>query len=183
MVIYIALLRAINVSGHNKIKMAELRSTFETLGLSQVQTYIQTGNVLFKSDESKEQLRLRIEDAIRTNFGISVTVILRTADELERIIAECPYADVPLAEGESIHISILTEAPPQKIVDRLASSERNNDEYHIDRRVIYFLFRQSILDSKLAKNMQSLGNTATTRNWNTINKVVALAKAMQDKLV
>ncbi|HDX9590356.1 TPA: DUF1697 domain-containing protein [Bacillus pseudomycoides] len=179
MVIYIALLRGINVSGHNKIKMAELRSTLETLGLSQVQTYIQTGNVLFKSDESKEQLRLRIEDAIRTNFGISITVILRTADELERIIVECPYADVPLAEGESIHVSVLTEAPPQKVVDRLASSERNNDEYYIHGHEIYFLFRQSILNSKLASNMQSLGNTATTRNWNTINKVAALAKAMQ----
>ncbi len=179
MVIYIALLRGINVSGHNKIKMAELRRTLETMGLSQVQTYIQTGNVLFKSEESPAPLRLRIEDAIRINFGISITVILRTAEELERIIANCPYVDVSLAKGASIHVSILTEAPPQKIVDRLANSERNNDEYHIDGRVIYFLFRQSILDSKLAKNMQSLGNTATTRNWNTINKVAALVKAMQ----
>ncbi|HDX9580373.1 TPA: DUF1697 domain-containing protein [Bacillus pseudomycoides] len=179
MTIFIALLRGINVSGHNKIKMAELRSTLETLGLSQVQTYIQTGNVLFKSDESKEQLRLRIEDAIRNNFGISIIVILRTADELERIVANCPYADVSLAEGESIHVSILAEPPPQKIVDRLANSESNNDEYHINGLEIYFLFRQSILNSKLANNMQSLGNIATTRNWNTINKVAALAKAMQ----
>ncbi|MEH6889350.1 DUF1697 domain-containing protein [Bacillus sp. JJ864] len=179
MVIYIALLRGINVSGHNKIKMAELRHTLETMGLSQVQTYIQTGNVLFKSEEDPESLRLRIEDGIRTNFGISITVVLRTAEELERIIADCPYADVPLAKGESIHVSVLTEAPPQKVVDLLVSSERNNDEYHIHGREIYFLFRQSILDSKLAKNMQKLGNTATTRNWNTINKVSALVKAMQ----
>lgn len=179
MVIYIALLRGINVSGHNKIKMAELRSTLEALGLSQVQTYIQTGNVLFKSEESQEQLRLRIEDAIKANFGISITVVLRTAEELERIIANCPYADVNLAKGESIHVSVLTEAPPQKVVDLLASSERNNDKYHIHGREIYFLFRQSILDSKLAKNMQKLGNAATTRNWNTMNKVAALAKAMQ----
>lgn len=179
MEIYIALLRGINVSGHNKIKMAELRSTLEALGLSQVQTYIQTGNVLFKSEESLEPLCLRIEDAIRTNFGISITISLRTAEELERIIANCPYADVSLTKGESIHVSVLTEAPPQKVVDLLASSEHNNDEYHIHGREIYFLFRQSILDSKLAKNMQKLGNTATTRNWNTINKVSALVKAMQ----
>ncbi|PEA53879.1 cytoplasmic protein [Bacillus pseudomycoides] len=179
MTIYIALLRGINVSGHNKMKMAELRHTLETMGLSQVQTYIQTGNVLFKSEESPEPIRLRIEDGIRTNFGISITVVLRTAEELEWIIANCPYADVPLAEGESIHVSLLTEPPQKKMIDRLAGSECNSDEYHIHGREIYFLFRQSILDSKLAKNMQKLGSTATTRNWNTINKVAALVKAMQ----
>jgi uncharacterized protein (DUF1697 family) len=179
MTIYIALLRGINVSGHNKIKMAELKRTLETMGLSCVQTYIQSGNVLFESGENPEQLRLQIEDGIRADFGISITVVLRTAEELERIIADCPYADVCLAEGESVHVSVLTDTPPQKVIDLLTGSERDNDECYIQGRVIYFLFRQSILDSKLAKNMQKLGNTATTRNWNTINKLAALVKAMQ----
>ncbi|WP_028401668.1 DUF1697 domain-containing protein [Ectobacillus panaciterrae] len=179
MAIYIALLRGINVSGHNKIKMAELKRTLETMGLSRVQTYIQSGNVLFESGEDPSSLRLRIEDGIRTAFGISITVVLRTAKELEQIIADCPYADVSLAEGESVHVSVLTEEPPQKVVDLLSGSERDNDEYHIRGREIYFLFRQSILDSKLAKNLQKLGNTVTTRNWNTINKLAALAKARQ----
>lgn len=177
--IYIALLRGINVSGHNKIKMADLKSLFENMGFTHVKTYIQSGNVLFQSGDDPGALRQRIEEGIEKAFGISITVVIRTAAELERIIADCPYADIPLAQGESIHVSSLTEAPPQKIIDLLANSERNHDEYHIHGREIYFLFRQSILDSKLAKNLQKLGNTATTRNWNTINKLNELAKALQ----
>ena len=179
MTIYIALLRSINVSGHNKIKMAELRCTMEAIGLSRVQTYIQSGNVLFESEEGPEQVRLRIENEIRTVFGISSTVILRTTEELEQILAASPYAGVTLAKGESIHVSLLNEVPPQKAVDFLEGSERENDEYYIHGRDIYFLLRQSILDSKLAKSMQKLGDIATTRNWNTINKLAALARAMQ----
>ncbi|OGX61611.1 MAG: cytoplasmic protein [Paenibacillus sp. RIFOXYA1_FULL_44_5] len=179
MTIYIALLRGINVSGHNKIKMAELRGMLETLGLSRVQTYIQSGNILFESGEGRETLRIRIEDEIRTAFGLSITVVLRTAEELERIIADCPYGNIALREGESVHVSVLTEAPPQKVIDLLADSERDNDEYRINGSEIYFLFRQSILDSKLGKKLQKLGNTVTTRNWTTINKLAALAKAMQ----
>lgn len=179
MAIYIALLRGINVSGHNKIKMTELKHILETMGLSRVQTYIQTGNVLFKSAEDTESLRFRIENEIKTVFGISITVVLRTSMEFESIIVHCPYTDVPLAKGESVHVSILTEEPQQKVVELLSSSERDNDEYYIHGREIYFLFRQSILDSKLAKNLQKLGNTATTRNLNTINKLAALLKAMQ----
>ncbi|MFB6366107.1 DUF1697 domain-containing protein [Paenibacillus elgii] len=179
MTIYIALLRGINVGGHNKIKMAELKRTLETMGLHRVQTYIQSGNVLFESEESPETLRLRIEEEIRAVFGISITVVLRMAEELERIIADCPYAAISLAEGESIHISLLTEAPPQKVVDLLSASERDNDEYYIHGREIYFLFRQSILDSRLAKHLNKLGDMVTTRNWNTMNKLAALAKAMR----
>ncbi|MGG2067486.1 DUF1697 domain-containing protein [Bacillus sp. S14(2024)] len=179
MAIYIALLRGINVSGHNKIKMAELRHMLETMGLNRVQTYIQTGNVLFESAEDIESLCFRIENEIKTAFGISITVVLRTSTEFESIIEHCPYTDVPLAKGESVHVSILTEEPQQKVAELLSNSERDNDEYYMHGREIYFLFRQSMLDSKLAKNLQKLGNTATTRNWNTINKLAALLKAMQ----
>ncbi|MET3287586.1 UNVERIFIED_CONTAM: uncharacterized protein (DUF1697 family) [Brevibacillus sp. OAP136] len=180
MTTYIALLRGINVSGHNKIKMAELKRTMEGLGLLQVQTYIQSGNVLFRSQENPQFLREQIEGSIKEAFGFSITVVLRTAEELERIIADCPYADIPLAEGETIHVTSLTGPPSQKAVDILANSEREQDEYQIHGSEIYFLFRQRILDSKLAKSMQKLGDQVTTRNWNTINKLSAMAKAMEE---
>ncbi|MCG7408277.1 DUF1697 domain-containing protein [Paenibacillus sp. ACRRX] len=176
---YIALLRGINVSGHNKIKMAELKHTLETGGLHRVQTYIQSGNVLFQSDDDADTLRLIIEGLIQRVFGISITVIIRTAAEFAHIVAACPFAGILLSKGESIHVSVLTEAPSQKVVDLLSTSERAQDEYAIHGKEIYFLFRQSILDSKLAKNLQKLGNTATTRNWNTIQKLDSLAKTMQ----
>lgn len=180
MAIYIALLRSINVGGNNKIKMADLKNVLEGLELERVQTYIQSGNVLFESQAAPDWLRLRIEEEIRAVFGISTTAILRTAAELEKIIADCPYANAALVEGESIHVSLLTEPPLQKAIDYLAACERKRDEYQIHGREVYFLLRQSILDSKLAKGMQKLGDIATTRNWNTMNKLDALAKAMQD---
>lgn len=107
-----------------------MKRTLETMGLHRVQTYIQSGNVLFESEENPETLRLRIEEEIRAAFGISITVVLMTAEELERITTACLHADISLAEGESIHVSVLTETPPQKVVE-LSASERDNDEYHI----------------------------------------------------
>jgi uncharacterized protein (DUF1697 family) len=179
MTIYIALLRGINVSGHNKIKMTELKSALESMGLGRVQTYIQSGNVLFESQEEVEPLRRRIEDEIKTVFGLSITVILRTTKELERIIANCPFAADSLSEGESIQVSALTEALSQKQIDILSDDKSKVDEYQINGQEIYFLFHQSILDSKLAKNLQKLGSSVTSRNWNTIIKLAALAKAME----
>jgi uncharacterized protein (DUF1697 family) len=178
MTIYIALLRGINVGGNNMIKMAELKRTFEAMGLSRVQTYIVSGNILFESEEGVESLRQRIEQEIKTVFGISLTAILRTAEELKRIIENCPFASDSLSKGESIHVSLLTEALSHKQIDIL-SDKNEIDEYHIHGQEVYFLYRQSILDSRLAKNLQKLGGIVTSRNWNTIIKLAALTEAMK----
>jgi uncharacterized protein (DUF1697 family) len=105
--IYIALLRGINVGGHKLIKMADLRQQLEMRGLEKVQTYIQSGNVLFESEEGAEQLSQQIEEQIRNAFHFSVPVILRTSTELYRIIENCPFSVDKLLEGESIHLSVM----------------------------------------------------------------------------
>ncbi|MDF2677276.1 MAG: hypothetical protein K0Q97_1594, partial [Bacillota bacterium] len=89
MTIYIALLRGINVGGKNVIKMAELKRAFEEIELCEVKTYIQSGNVLFKSNQEEELLRKKIEMKIEENFGFSIIVVLRTIAELEQIILNC----------------------------------------------------------------------------------------------
>jgi uncharacterized protein (DUF1697 family) len=178
MTIYIALLRGINVGGKNMIKMAELKLMFEKLGFSKVQTYINSGNVLFQSEEGVDEVRQRIELEIHKAFGISVTVVIRTAAELEQLIAECPYPADSLLEGESVQVTLLTEAPLQEKLDHLPDGKSDKDEFQINGLEIYFLFRQSILDSKLANNMTKLGNTATSRNLNTMNKLAALVAKM-----
>ncbi|UKS25431.1 DUF1697 domain-containing protein [Paenibacillus sp. HWE-109] len=180
MPIYIGLLRGINVGGKNMIKMAELKKTLEAMGLVQVQTYLQSGNVLFQADEESDSLRHRMEQEIGRVTGISPTVVLRTAEEFQAIIAACPYDADTLQEGHSIQISILTEIPPPQTAEMLAKGKSSNDEFEIHGRDIYYLFRQSVLDSKLASNIQKLGDTATTRNWNTISKLGAMAKARQE---
>src|SRR3954453_19881462 len=98
MTIYIALLRGINVGKHHRIKMADLKSLLETMGLTKVKTYIQSGNVLFEAKDEAEQLSQRLEDEISKTFGFPVPVILRTAEEYEQIIRDCPYSIDSLKE-------------------------------------------------------------------------------------
>jgi uncharacterized protein (DUF1697 family) len=185
MTIYIALLRGINVGGKNMIKMAELKDTFEAMGLSRVQTYIQSGNVLFESDEEEEPLRKHIEHEIEVNFGFSVTVVLRTAEELKRIAANCPFSEEEVSEaeasseGESLYVSFLLEELSREGIERLKAFESESDKYRIEDREIFLLFRHSIRNSKLANNLQKLEVPATVRNWKTVNKLVALASAME----
>jgi uncharacterized protein (DUF1697 family) len=105
MTIYLALLRGINVGGNNMIKMAELKRMFEEMGFGSVQTYINSGNVLFKSEENEEEevLQSRIEQGILNTFDFKISVILRTSSEWERIMATCPFSMETLTERQSIH--------------------------------------------------------------------------------
>ncbi len=184
MAAYIALLRGINVGGKNIIKMAELKRMFEAMGLYEVQTYIQSGNVLFKSNEGEEALRKKIEHEIGAVFGISSPVILRTAAELESIILNCPFSEGEISEAEtsseaeSLYVSLMTHAPSQEKMYCLNAYKSADEEYRIIGRQVYLLFRNSIRNSKLANNLQKLDVSATVRNWKTLNKLVGLAKAI-----
>lgn len=185
MTVHIALLRGINVGGKNIIKMADLKRTFEAMGFSRVQTYIQSGNVLFESNEDEETLRKLIEHEIEAVFGFSVRVILRTAAELERIIENCPFSKEAVLEAEksskveSLYVSLLIEPPSQEGIGRLSTYRGEDDDYKVEGREVYLLFSQGIRNSKLANNLQKLDVPATVRNWKTINKLTAMAKAME----
>ncbi len=186
MTINIALLRGINVGGHNKIKMEELRQLFETLGFSRVQTYIQSGNVLFESHESEQSLIKRIEGEIEKVFGFSINVVIRTASELECISENCPFTEEAVAEakitseGESLYVSLLQDKPSQDGIDRLSAYKSDDDEFLIAGREVYLLFRRGVRNAKLANNLQRLEVPSTMRNWKTINKLSLLAKEMAD---
>lgn len=187
MSIYIALLRGINVGGKNKIKMADLKAALERIGLSRVQTYIQSGNVLFESQEGEDLLRKRMEQEIESVFGITLTVVIRSSEELEKVVGGCPFTDETLAEaaatceGESLHVALLPEAPSPAGVAKLAAlANREEEEYRIAGRDVYLLFRRSIRSSKLAANLHKLGVPATVRNWNTMNKLSELVNEMKN---
>lgn len=174
--VYVALLRGINVGGHKLIKMAELKAMFEALGLTKVQTYIQSGNVLFASNEEEaEPLRRRIEQQIEAVFGFDVPVALRTLDEWERIIAQCPFP-----ADESLYVAVMTEAPLPEGVDRLQAHKIDGDEFRIGSREVYLLYRQPVHKSKLTNNLleKKLGVPATSRNWQTMTRLAALGREM-----
>jgi len=179
MTIYIALIRGINVGGHNKVPMAELKTAYEEIGLNRVKTYIQSGNVLFESDEDAGELRPKLEKAIADRFGFAATVVVRTAEQWDRIVAACPFDPSALADKESIQIAALTEPPSGKALAALEAAKSGRDDYVVRGTEIYFLFRPSLHDSKLAAGMQKLGTTATVRNINTAVKLSELAAAMK----
>ena len=178
MTIHIALLRGINVGGHHKIKMADLKSLLETMGLQKVKTYIQSGNVLFESDEEAKQLSQRMEEEIGKTFGFPVPVVLRTSEEFEQIIRDCPFSTGSLKEGESVQIAFLADTPSEEGINQLSSYKSQMEEFMIKGKEMYLFFRQSILDSKLATQLPKLGVPATVRNWKTVMKLAAMARDM-----
>lgn len=177
---YIALLRGINVSGHRLIKMADLKSMFEGMGFGRVQTYIQSGNVLFESADDADALRRRIEHEIEATFGFPVPVVLRTTAEFERILANCPFA--ALAEGESLYVALLADVPTQEGVDKLLACTSETDEFRLVGREVYLLYRQKSHESMFTNNFleRKLSVAATSRNWQTMTRLAALGTAMED---
>jgi uncharacterized protein (DUF1697 family) len=106
-------------------------------------------------------------------------VILRTADELKRVIADCPYSPDSLAEGDSIHVTFLGEEPTEKDLEKLSAGSNEFDEYQILGREIYIWYRQRILDSKLTNQLQKLKVPSSSRNWNTVTKLAGMMQAME----
>ncbi|MFJ8517583.1 DUF1697 domain-containing protein [Lysinibacillus xylanilyticus] len=182
MTIYIAFLRGINVGGHNKIIMAELRSSLEQLGLHNVKTYIQSGNILFESNEAEELLQTRIHDKIKEDFGVSSVVVIRTAEELQQIVSQSPFSDQLISEalqsckGECLHVALLPSAPSKVNSDKFLSYANERELSVIDGRDVYLLFYDSIRNSKLGNNLIKLEVPATVRNWKTLMKLSSMVE-------
>lgn len=181
---YVVLLRGINVGGKNKIKMADLREALGNMGLAKVQTYIQSGNILCESDEDEATLRQKIEQMIETVFGLSITAIIRTVHELKRIVERCPFSEEQVIEAkassgvESLYVTMLLDLPDAERVEKLKTFDFKDDLYKVEDRDVFLLFYRSIRDSKLAVQVEKLGVPTTTRNWNTIHKIIALSDKM-----
>ena len=122
MPIYIAMLRGINVGAHKRMKMDKLRACCEALGLKQVKTFIQSGNVIFEAEKaSLAALSKRIAEQILKDFGFSVEVISRTRDELAKIIRDNPLLNENKAEVSKLHVVFLSEAPAAAAIKKLES--------------------------------------------------------------
>ena len=108
--VYVVLLRGINVGGHNKVPMAQLRATVESVGCTDVATYIQSGNVVLSSDLGPADLRTTLERAVAEQTGVSPTVMVRTADEIASVLADTPYPEAP--DG-TVHVGFLHAPSPR----------------------------------------------------------------------
>ncbi|GFZ29942.1 hypothetical protein CSC2_04680 [Clostridium zeae] len=181
MITYVALLRGINVGTKNRIKMADLKQFFESLAYVDVKTYIQSGNVIFKTDEDKEEAIInKIEAAFEEQFGFNSDIILRSGEELRAIIRNCPFLEDEIAEakataeGECFYVSLMKTVPLENKIMLLDNYKDEANKYKIIGRDVYLLFSKSIRNSKLANNLGKLEVSSTVRNWNTINKLVSM---------
>lgn len=178
MTIYVALLRGINVGGHKVIKMADLKRLFESIELKHVKTYIQSGNIVFESEEGINFLKDRIQSEMKNEFDFDVPVMLRTHDEFINIIKQCPYEVHSLLEGESVHVAFLANVLSEEESSKLLTFKSELEDCYVDEKVAYLFFKNSIRNSKLMNQFLKLHTPATVRNWRTVNKLKAIVESM-----
>ena len=150
MPVVICLLRGVNVGGHNKIKMDALRALFESLNLREAQSYVQSGNIVFRTGEQDlSDLASRIELAIEKTFGFRPGVILRTASELRDVVAKNPFAKRRDIEPAKLLVTFLAGEPAAEARSNLLKLKTDPEELHLHGREIYVHYPNGMSRTKI----------------------------------
>ena len=173
----IALFRGINVGGRNKLPMKELVSELESLGLSDVRTYIQSGNVVFRGSAQKPAgLSGRIAAAVEASHGFRPRVIVLTLEELRAAVAGSPFPKAE-ASDRTVHLFFLAEGPADPDLAKMDAAKVASEEYVLSGKVLYLHTPKGFGRSKLAALVErALGAQATARNWRSVTKILELAE-------
>ncbi|HXJ94348.1 MAG TPA: DUF1697 domain-containing protein [Terriglobia bacterium] len=180
--VVICLLRGVNLGGHNKVKMEALRALCESLGLRDVQTYLQSGNVVFRTKERDlARLSRLIEDAIEKEFGFRTDVVLRTPAELRGVIARNPFAKRRDIDPSRVLVTFLAADPGPEAREKVSKIDTQPEELYLDGREFYMYFVGSMARPKIswmaiAKMLKTPG---TGRNWNTVRKLLEIADKLE----
>lgn len=175
MITYIALLRGINVGGHKKVPMAELRSLLTKSGLENVKTYIQSGNVIFQSKSKVSKgLGLHIQKAILDHFGFEIPVLVNTREELSVIFNDSPFSEDKKLQSYFVMLSVV---PDKKLVEDVSQKSYPDDEYVILNDCIYLFCAKGYGKAKFNVNFfeNKLNVNATARNYKTMVKLLSLS--------
>jgi len=176
---YVALFRAVNLGPRNKVSMADLRALFADLGAEDVTTYVQSGNVVFRSAAGDpEQLVGAIEERVKRDLGLDVRVLLRTRAQLAKLQSGNPFLRSGI-EPSKLHVTFLAETPARAAVCSLDPQVGNPDEFRVVGREVYTHYPNGYGRTKLSNTYfeKQLGVVATTRSWNTVSKLAELAGA------
>ena len=176
---YISLLRGINVAGKKKVIMTELKKMFQDLGFQDVVTYIQSGNVIFKTKKTAEvKLEKIIKASIEKTFVFDVPVLVLSEKELQKIADNNPYKDREL-ELKLLHFTLLSTPPKEEKIKLVEAMEFPGEEFTITERVVYLCLPNGYGRTKLNNNFfeSKLKVKATTRNLKSIYKLLELANA------
>ncbi|MUP44672.1 DUF1697 domain-containing protein [Gramella sp. BOM4] len=174
----IAILRGINVGGKRKLLMADLRSLCQDLGWKNVETYIQSGNVIFSSSEKNSRLEKDLEHAISEKFELDVPVIIRDAEEFRNLLERNPFYHKE-AEISKLHLSFLKEVPSEENLRAIQQYNFEPDRFVVDQREVFIYCEGKYHQSKLSTNLfeKKLKTGVTTRNWKTVVKLVDLSNS------
>jgi len=173
---YVALLRGVNLAGKNKVPMPELRALFESLGHTEVSTYIQSGNVLLTSVRPLKPKSL--ETALHDQFGFLVAVMLRTPQELERVVASNPFKG---ADTSKLHVGFMAGEPSRQVVDNLDRDRFKPEEFVVQGHDLYLHLPNGVGRTKLPAYLdRQLKIPFTIRNWNTVMKLLELIRKGTD---
>lgn len=179
MITYIALLRGINVSGHKKIKMADLREMLQKTDFEDVQTYIQSGNVVFKSDDLNIlSLEEKIKKGIAKTFGFDVPVLVKTRIDLINILKESPFTKAEDIEANKIYYVLLKNEAEQAVAANINQENYPNELFVITKNCVYLNCINGAGKAKLNNNVieRKLKVEATTRNHRTMQKLIELSQ-------
>ena len=179
MTAFVSLFRGINVGGQRKVRMDELKGLHESLGLKDVIPYIQSGSVVFKSDETDvERLRRQIEDSFEKKFGFRAEVIVRTAAELREIIDKNPFQGQQDKAPNWVVVMFLATHPDNTVQQHLLTSYAGPEEIFIIGQELYLYYPNGIGRSKLTNSFieKKLKTSGTARNWNTILQLQQLTQ-------
>lgn len=174
---YIILLRAVNVSGKNIIKMADLRTYLAAAGFSGVQTYIQSGNIILRSGDSPDRLQAQVKQLILEQFGCTVEVFAVTPQQVEQLLHAIPWQQE--MSPSRLFITWLDSTPSPELLASLQAIDHGNEQFEVQGNVLYFYLPDGMAKAKMNNSYfeKKLKVTGTGRNLNTFSKLLELARA------
>lgn len=178
---YIAMLRGINVSGHKTIKMENLRELCSDLGFRNVETYVQSGNIVFQTPiENPGALSKRIGEAILHSFGFDAPVIVRTSKQMRNVIANNPFLKEKDVDSSKLHVTFLSESAQKDSLTKLETLSTGPDRFYTAHQEIYLYCPGGYGRTKLSNSAieKALWVRATTRNWKTTNTLFEMVSKL-----
>jgi len=179
----VSMLRGVNLGGHNKIKMDALRTMCASLKLGSAQTHLQSGNVVFTTDERDvRKLAKRMEDGIEKKFGFRVAVVLRTTAEMREVVERNPFSKRKDIEPSKLLVTFLGEEISLETRKQLEAIKVGPEEIKAFSRELYVYFPNGQGQSKLYAPMDRiLKKTGTGRNWNSVTKLTEMAEELESE--
>jgi len=181
MATYVILLRAVNLAGYGKLPMAEFRKMLSGLGFEKVETYIQSGNAVVSAKGSAAQVAKDVATGLAKLMGSPVGVVVRTHEQLDRVIRENPFA-AEAADGARVHVAFLAgpaNTNARSALERIVTQyPKRRDRYHLAEEHIYFHLPDGAAETKFSGKTldKALGVMGTGRNWNTVLKLHEMSR-------